>query len=126
MGNKRKIKFRAWDNNSKKMLDNVTIGTIEVFDNDKNIVVKSSYCNFMQYVGLEDKNGREIYEGDIVDFNIWGDKHFKGVVVNEYGGIFVKYKDCEDEEKGYLADIVASDDEFEVLGNIYENPNLLV
>ena len=48
------------------------------------------------------------------------------VVVNEYGGIFVKYKDCEDEEKGYLADIVASDDEFEVLGNIYENPNLLV
>jgi uncharacterized phage protein (TIGR01671 family) len=73
----------------------------------------------MQYTGLKDKNGKEIWEGDVVRVK-WGGI---GDVVFEDGGFVsrgesgrVKYPVCE-------SDVAAR--ELEVIGNIYENPELV-
>lgn len=87
----------------------------------------------MQSTGLEDKNGVDIYEGDIVEIKQQGsiDKYIPNNSVNE-----IVYKDsafCVKETWGIGGiewPIIAglyykASEEFEVLGNIYENPELL-
>lgn len=88
-------------------------------------------CILMQFIGLKDKNGKEIYEEDIVK------RHFAGVYSKTGDGKDVEDKDWWD-EKPVVANIQSGiwhkpNDywvwqeivEFEVIGNIYENPELL-
>lgn len=69
-----------------------------------------------QYTGLKDKNGNEIYEGDIVKGT------FYGFPMVEYDYIFQIYWD--EKEKGFMANYFEPS-ECEVIGNIYENSELL-
>lgn len=79
----------------------------------------------MQSTGLEDKNGREIYEGDIVRYEccpeiyveevIYDNKHCNFGTIDKYGETF--------SFDALISDIHV--DWFEVIGNIYENPELL-
>lgn len=109
----REIKFRAWDIVRKRMLCNEDLWDIpynEIFIHTPD----QRALNLMQYTGLKDKNGKEIYEGDIV--NYFRNELAEVKFINGCFAIESKhYIDCFNE-------IVA---EREVVGNIYENPELL-
>lgn len=105
---------------------------------------KQDWCSFSfdgtygdailrQYTGLKDRKGTEIYEGDIIRFcdfasdrtgGHMGDSIITGKVVYDYAMFFVN--DEENGETGFsLCDAHLNDDELEVIGNIYEKPELL-
>lgn len=110
----REIKFRAWEEASKRMLDwdyFQSIGYDAFFYNGKNPLVR------MQFTGLHDKNGKEIYEGDIVKC-LDGQEGFITQIVWELCGLRLKDTLLGNIVEGWGADM-------EVIGNIYENPELL-
>ena len=71
---------------------------------------------YMQYTNLKDKNGKEIYEGDIVKISQDGDLQDSPIIVD----MFNLKIGMEDKDR-----YTRFDDNFEVIGNIYENPELL-
>ena len=110
----REIKFRAWENNIKRMVPacRVTDGYFQLQDGRN--------CGpFMQYTGLKDKNGVEIYEGDVIKTR-WDDV---GAVVFTRRAWFVIDKIFEDAGDRLLGNWIS--DSLEVIGNIHENPELV-
>ena len=134
----REIKFRAYDKKTKKMRQviNIVFNTgfgIETNDNnikliwvkgkdiieDKDIQLKrENNFELMQYTGLKDKNGVEIYEDDIV-YVISEDENGFILWVEETARYIVQFKEwCADFDNYYGKDL-------EVIGNMYENKDLL-
>ncbi|MEW6126742.1 MAG: YopX family protein [Acidobacteriota bacterium] len=116
------IKFRAWDKREKKMIvpeDLFDPYNIPVEPDEYGFTLKSKF-ELMQFTGLLDKNGSEIFEGDIVS---WGSSR----------NMFIKYEDRgmyefwhTETEKAHHWGIWNIHKELEVIGNIYENPELII
>ncbi len=112
------IKFRAWDKETKTMNGMAEIyrnrnQEIELHPRDENIIL-------MQTTGLFDKNGKEIFEGDIV---LVLDSPYTVFYDNERGSYRLKPHD-DRWNVDYMSNF-SHGGNFEVVGNIYENPELL-
>ena len=115
------IKFRVWIKISQQF------ATWEDICHKKNLhrLIDNPEYIIMQYTGIKDKDGVEIYEGDILEaFNILGEKEILPVVFVD--GAFMG-KRLEDEEFPYfyLFANKSFSKTYKVVGNIYENPELL-
>jgi len=122
----REIKFRAWDKEDKVMREikridfsEKTIHILQTYLNE----MKMDSVELMQYTGLSDKNGKEIYEGDIVRISVPKEDtletHDIFEVVFDDGCFCLKMK-----EGNYaLCEYLHQD--CEVTGSIYENKDLI-
>lgn len=135
----REIKFRAWDDHYKYMNYKVLVGTYgewEKVKDDKNYTACSMWIepdkvdyecephwahfepyhkdiHLMQYTGLKDKNGVEIYEGDIIDIS-YDEAIIKNAVIEYHGASFYACTNSDMWELDNYFDI-------EAVGNIYED-----
>lgn len=126
----REIKFRVWSKESKKMylpkegcdflvrIDGEYFVDEDILENVGLIPVEKDDYVLMQYTGLKDKNGKEIYEGDIVKRkdNEWWDNDGKDtkIVIDDIASLPTQQGD-------WSIDI----EKYKVIGNIHENPGLL-
>ncbi|TES89943.1 MAG: hypothetical protein E3J87_11055 [Candidatus Cloacimonadota bacterium] len=116
----RKIKFRAWSKREKYMYKwkQIHNGNLDDMIADKDIIIR-------QYTGLKDKNGKEIYEGDILEhlkskhtYKIEWDEESASYYMQGINPAWTGFYFSNHHTEIY-------DDDFKIIGNIYENPELL-
>ena len=124
-------KYRAWDKELQTMLD------VSLIDFKKGVLVgehwefgETNFMNFdeivlMQSTKILDKNSQEIFEGDILAFETDDEVIKVNVFWDEEHALFM-FESKKYNEQELLAELVENNTyPFEIIGNIYENPELL-
>lgn len=144
----REIKFRAWDKEGREFIDLWTGNCNETL----NEIFDMPEYDFQQYTGLKDKNGKEIYEGDILAENYGvefvGKQVSYTICTVSFGEWYCECRDyyCNEDGVGFYVDgftryyrkdgsidtywvrqetLTKHYRSYEVIGNIYENPEIL-
>lgn len=122
----KEIKFRAYDKQIKEMLnvdridfhkDLVYIRSVTRWHSDTPRLISDEICTLLLYSGIKDKNGKEIYDGDI--FKIGAEKEVFEVRFEH--GCFLAY--CNGKQYGLVGELQICF--IDVIGNIFENAELL-
>lgn len=133
----REIKFRVWDKNKSLMVNNVNILLLDEYKAYPHARSYMHNCTdweefdlindpiFMQYTGLKDNNGKEIYEGDIIKSFFADGKWALQTIVFHEGGFKYLFKDSPYSEPSSMSQSWLNDFKKEVLGNVYENAELI-
>lgn len=133
----REIKFKAWNGEQLRDVNTIgwTNGELDWIVTSKNHGPIDEDIKLMQYTGKKDKNGVEIYEGDILTsenypFQDEGKYNYHGIVewADEVTAICITKRLVNKSKRGIsdgIADIIEDTEKFQVIGNIYENPELL-
>lgn len=113
----KELKFRAWD--GKNMIDDVIPASetsiIELFEYEHQVTEVEA---IEQYTGLKDKNGKEIYEGDIVEYDWY--------ITSDKAAYRTKERVTFDDMGARLGnDRIRNCSNVEVIGNVHENADLL-
>ena len=125
----RDIKFRAWVKDRKAIFEVVLINYVTkkvtyLFERVGHLLnirhEKFNDIELMQYSGLTDMMEKEIYEGDIL-FESFGERYYKVVFKN--GSFRAEFEGDFEDHSFDLIDVVAQG--CKIVGNIYENPELL-
>ena len=118
------IKFRVWEKQSKKMLyydkdivPNMTLNGVLINEVGSNV---SNMFELMQFTGLLDKNGKEIYGGDILKYSGKNEKDKNYEVYQLEAGTWMACNEIyfDTKDNAYF-------DKVEIIGNIHNNPELL-
>lgn len=133
----REIKFRAYDTEEKAMFLDFSTFTDDfttLLNETIKYLIENNNLKIMQYTGLKDKNGKEIYFGDLLkQFHIDGDCESFIKVEENKDQLGIMFAEWDGEEWDYYLTIDRFDmddlneiaKQHEVVGNIYENPELL-
>lgn len=128
-------KFRAWDSTKKEMFTD----TFAITESGQVVVVEQEFVTstpdyifvehlvIMQSTGLKDKNGKEIFEGDVIAIEVddTGMLINARVFQNSKIGVLM-FHVFEDNEDVPMVELLEDNSvAFEIIGNIYENPELL-
>lgn len=116
----REIKFRFWNREENQMISGDTLA----FEEYAPLYQLLSQEGIMQYTGIKDKNDREIYEGDIVHLSSDDGVDYKALIVFKDGG-FCAIDGSENDYSVRRYGLSRYDLKVEVIGNIFENPELL-
>ena len=120
-------RFRAWLKNDKEMIDVDEIhfdkGQLDFIGDGITFMRKADEIELMQSTGLFDKNGQEIFEGDILTD--------EGCELDEFWSyVYVIFKDgmwycMPPQSEGYSIALIEFNEYYSVVGNVYQNPEIL-